>query len=188
MAKRTKLIPPALKHGLYSGMTLLPQEDRAAFEELRHSVFAEYEPNGPTEEEIVEEMSRLMWRKQNLVTYRLADEAKARHSSIYSALSPPLIFPMLGTHEEETRSPEELRDLRRQADQRARTELGPWLEIVEIGDVATTDHLLNEFAIIERINAMFDRCLKRLLMVRGIKSISRSTSKDSTSSNSKQAA
>jgi hypothetical protein len=52
-------------------MTLLPQEDRAEF---RRSVFAEYEPHGPTEEEIVEEMSRVMWRKQNLVTYRLAEE------------------------------------------------------------------------------------------------------------------
>jgi len=93
MAKRTKLIPPALKHGLYSEMTLLPQEDRAAFEELRRSVFVEYEPNGPTEEEIVEEMSRLMWRKQNLVTYRLAEEARDRHSSIYCGLGPPPIFP-----------------------------------------------------------------------------------------------
>jgi hypothetical protein len=92
---------------------------------------------------------------------------------------------MLATHEEETRRPEELRVLRLEADQ-ARTELGPWLEFIEIGDVATTDHLLDEFAIIERINAMFDP-LKRLLMVRGIKSISRSTSRDSASSNTKAA-
>jgi hypothetical protein len=126
-----------------------------------------------------------MWRKQNLVTYRLAEEARDRHSTIYCSLGPPPLFPMLATHEEETRRPEELRVLRLEADQ-ARTELGPWLEFIEIGDVATTDHLLDEFAIIERINAMFDR-LKRLLMVRGIKSISRSTSRDSASSNTKAA-
>jgi hypothetical protein len=177
--ERTNSIPPALKHGLYSGMTVLPQEDRAEFEEFRRSVFAEYEPNGPTEEEIVQEMSRLLWRKRNLVTYRMAEKATRTHLSILERLTPsrgldPILHGLTPSPEEE----KERRELREYADQQARTELGPWFDLVEIGHVATTDHLLNEFAMIERINSMVDRCLKRLLMVRGIKSISRPSSKD----------
>ena len=75
---------------------------------------------------------------------------------------------LVGYGEEETRSPEELRVLRKQADQEAQTELGPALEFVVAGDVATTDHLLSELSIAERLEDMIDRCLKRLLMVKGL--------------------
>jgi hypothetical protein len=79
-------------------------------------------------------------------------------------------------YEPETRSPEELRALRKQADEEAQTELGAALELVEIGDVATTEYLLNELSIAERLDSMIDRCFKRLLFVRGLKSLSSSSS------------
>ena len=43
----------ALKHGGYSGLTLLPGEDRFAFEKLRRELFAELKPQGRLEQEIV---------------------------------------------------------------------------------------------------------------------------------------
>ncbi|MGA8294793.1 MAG: hypothetical protein WB820_20375, partial [Rhodoplanes sp.] len=61
----------ALKHGGYSGLTLLPGEDRFAFEKLRRELFAELKPQGRLEQEIVTDIARLIWRKQNLGSYEL---------------------------------------------------------------------------------------------------------------------
>jgi hypothetical protein len=171
MTNRTNRIPPALKHGVYSGLALLPGEDPIAHEKFCEEILSEYKPVGRSEEDIVMNMASLMWRRENLITYRLADHARKRHSSIYNALRPAFTVPLL-SYQEETRTPEELRALRRQADQQAQTELGPALELVEAGDVVTTDHLLSELSIAERLEDMIDRCIKRLLMVRGYKSLS----------------
>jgi hypothetical protein len=181
MVKRSNRIPPALKHGVYSGMALLPGEDPVAYEKFREEILSEHKPVGRSEVDIVTNMADLMWRRQNLVTYRVAEHARKKHSSIYHKLSPPFMgMPLLG-YEPETRSPEELRALRKQADEEAQTELGPALELVEIGDVATTDYLLNELSIAERLDSLIDRYFKRLLFVRGLKSLSSSSAAPSPS-------
>jgi hypothetical protein len=59
------------------------------------------------------------------------------------------------------------------------------LELAEIGDV---EYLLKELDIIERINGMIDRCIKRLLMIRGAKSLSESSSTSIPPSRGKKAA
>jgi hypothetical protein len=59
MSKRTNHIPPALKHGIYSGIGLLPGEDPAAFEKFKQELFDEFAPVGRSEEDIVENMSYL---------------------------------------------------------------------------------------------------------------------------------
>ena len=56
----------------------------------------------------------------------------------------------------------------------ARTELGAAIELVEIGDVATIEYLEKELGIRERLHGMIARLEKRLLFLRGIKSISSS--------------
>jgi hypothetical protein len=38
-------------------------------------------------------------------------------------------------------------------------------------DVVTDDRLLAELAVEERLDALIDKCIKRLLMVRGVKSM-----------------
>jgi hypothetical protein len=43
--------------------------------------------------------------------------------------------------------------------------------LVEIGEAATLDGLMKELASEERLEAMIDRCLKRLLFLRGLKSL-----------------
>lgn len=116
MSKQTNRIPPALKHGCYSGMTLLPTEDRAEFDKLQRDLIDEYQPVGRSEEIIVSNLSRLMWRRQNLAIYRLAEYARDRHSSIYWKLGPLTEFGMISLGKE-TRSPEELRALRKEADE-----------------------------------------------------------------------
>jgi hypothetical protein len=54
---------------------------------------------------------------------------------------------------------EELRALRKQVEEEAKSELGPALDLVEVGDVATTDYLLKELSIAERLDNMIGRCL-----------------------------
>jgi hypothetical protein len=184
MSKGIKAVPPALKHGLYSGMTLLPQEDEAAFEKHRRAVYDEYEPNGASEVDTIDELSSLLWRKKHLLIYNLAEEARIRRMSFFSHQHGS--FPLL-TFGEKMPSPEETRELNRKATERAEADLGPWLELTEIGDIATTDYLLKELDLIERINGMIDRCVKRLLMIRGAKSLSASTSRDIPSRRKKAA-
>jgi hypothetical protein len=149
MSKRTNNLAPALKHGVYSGMTLLPGEDPAAFDKFRLEIMGEYKPTGRSEMCVVENVCRLMWRKQNLLPYRLAKYANQKMYGVSSLKLPHL------------------------TDEEAKTEFGAvGLELVEIGYVATTNYLLEELSITERLDNLIDRCLKRLLFIRGLKSIS----------------
>jgi hypothetical protein len=53
----------------------------------------------------------------------------------------------------------------------ARSELGDAFALAELGDAATIDRLLQDLAVEERLDAMIDKCLKRLLYLRGLKSL-----------------
>lgn len=50
-----------------------------------------------------------------------------------------------------------------EAESIARQELGESYRLVEMGEQATIDCLLNELAVQERLDAMVEKCLKRLL-------------------------
>jgi hypothetical protein len=86
VSKRTKiLLPAALKHGGYSGVSVLPGEDKAAFEKLRRDLINELKPNGPLEDDIVMTIAHYVWRKQNLKTYRKAEAAKKWHDELLAS-------------------------------------------------------------------------------------------------------
>jgi hypothetical protein len=55
--------------------------------------------------------------------------------------------------------------------EQARKELGDTYELVEIGETAKVDCLLRELEIEERLGGMIDKCLKRSLFLRGLKTI-----------------
>ena len=179
MRKNSKHVPPALKHGIYSAIGLLPTEDRAEFEKFKEEIFDDYKPVGRSEKIIVEEIACLQWRIEHLSTYGVAMRARERHRAICSELDPPSARgsfpPLLGFEPEpESRSPEELEALRKSVEKEARTELGPAIELVEIGDVATIEYLEKELDIRERLHGTIARLEKRLLFLRGIKSLSSS--------------
>jgi hypothetical protein len=184
MRKNSKLVPPALKHGIYSAIGLLPTEDPAEFEKFKLEIFDDYKPAGRSEMIIVEEIAGLQWRLQHLPTYGIAIRARERRSTIYSKLDPPSpgwSSPLLGFEPEpESRSPEELEALRKSVVKQVRTELGPAIDLVEIGDVATIEYLEKELGIRERLHGMIARLEKRLLYLRGIKSISSSSATSSS--------
>jgi len=85
----------------------------------------------------------------------------------------PLIDP--DYREPEPPSPEELAARRKAADEQAKAELGDAIELVELGDVVTYEFLEKQLAIMERLEVMIARAYKKLLYVRGVKSMSFST-------------
>ena len=127
----------------------VPLEDEAEYEKHRRAVFDEYKPNGPSELDTIDELSSLFWRKKHLLIYKLAANVRLKRSSFlaHEEFSSP--FHLL-TPGERLHTPEEMRELDKKATERAKTELGAWLELVDIGEVATTEYLLQELDIIER--------------------------------------
>ncbi len=85
-------------------MTVLPGEDPAGFRKLQEDLFAEFAPDGPLEEDIVETIARLTWRKQNLLTYGMAATARNLRDRIELSMLITGQFLHLGIHELLSRS------------------------------------------------------------------------------------
>jgi hypothetical protein len=183
MPKSSKHVPPALKHGIYSAIGLLPTEDPAEFEKFKQEIFDDYRPVGRSEKIIVEEIAGLQWRLYHLSTFGMAMRARDRRSAIYSKLPASGWYPRLVGYEEpepDPRSPEELEALRKSVEKESRTELGAAIELVNIGDVATIEYMEKELGIRDRLHGAIARLEKRLLFLRGIKSISSSSAASSS--------
>jgi len=173
MLTRPNKVHPALKHAGYSATTLLPGEDPAAFEKLHRALIHEFAPLGTLEEEIVADMARLTWRKQNLATFRIAQLAQKRHHEINAEKVPALIF---ADDEDYLAAQEARREGYRAAKEQAQQELGDTYELIDIGEPATIKGLMDELDIKERLDSFISKCLKQLLMVRGVKSLSAASS------------
>ena len=176
MRKNSKRIPSALKHGIYSGLGLLPTESPAKFRKFKKQIFAELNLVGRLEEDIGEQIVQLEWRRQNFSTYDLAERVRARRNAIRSELVPEVRYldfpiPLRSEPDPENPTPEELRAAHRRANKRIQAELGAALELLEIGDVATLGHLEKRLAILDRLEAMIARFYKKLAYVRAIKSM-----------------
>jgi len=134
MSVRAKKFHPALKHGGYSATGLLPGEDPADFEKLHQDLIAELQPDGPTEKDIVATITRLIWRKQNLDTFRIAESARTRYSAIRSEKVPPTpSFDYLNASSVAP-DPAEVQAGEEAAEAQARKGLGNRYEFVEMGE------------------------------------------------------
>jgi hypothetical protein len=169
--RRSSHFPPALKHGAYSDTTVLPGEDPAAFKRLQDDVIAEFAPAGPLEEDIIESIASLMWRKQNLVTYRSAARARDQHSAILAKYAPHFDY-RFNLAAPDPRSPAEIHADQKAAEEEAKNALGEAFQFVTLGKIGTIERLLEDLAVIDRLDGMIERYVKRLLLVRGAKSIS----------------
>jgi len=166
-------VHPALKHGAYSQSILLPGEDPDAFEQLHADLIAEFAPIGRLEEDIVLTIAQHVWRKQNLATYRVAERARDR----WNALKPPESprYALSEANYEELCAKED----------NLQKELGESWGLMEMGQAGTIDYAVKEAIIIDRLDGMIDRCIKRLMLVRGFKSISSSSPEPASSKQSK---
>jgi hypothetical protein len=84
MLTQVKKTHPALKHGGYAATTILPGEDLTAFKKLHRELIAELSPQGTLECDVVGTLARLLWRKQNLTTFRVAELAQEYRQAIQS--------------------------------------------------------------------------------------------------------
>ena len=160
MSVQVKKLHPALKHGAYSATALLPGEDSAAFRELHQKIIAELAPVGALEEDIVGTIARLLWRKENLATLRIAELAREHDVRIRAR---KLQF---RTEEflEFDIPPAQREAAMQAAEDQAREELGEKYELVEVGEAATVARLLQDFGVEERLDSMIDKGLKRFLL------------------------
>ena len=74
----------ALRHGILSQHTVLPWEDGEEYRTLLEALVTEHNPQGPTEEHLVEELAGIIWRKRRL---RLGENA-AHHRALRRASDP----------------------------------------------------------------------------------------------------
>jgi hypothetical protein len=191
MPVRAKKSHPALKHGGYAATIVFPGESVAAFEKLHQDLIADFTADGALEADIVADLAGRLWRKQNLATFRAAevarqrcDEIGSRHVTRYSGLvfhTEAQVKEMLGYSEEKELQKKaalaEREKAIQAADEIARNELGEDMyELAKMADTVTIACLMDDLAVEERLDAMIDKCIKRLLMAKGIKSISASSS------------
>jgi len=170
MTARIKGRHPALKHAGYSVTSILPGESAAEFEKHHRELIAELTPNGALENEIVATIAHLLWRRKNLGSCRIAKRVQRRMIQIRDAM-----VPMDYGVSKSDKSDDFDKTFTEQwhaAESEARKELGELYGLVEMGEEATVDCLIDDLAVQERLDAMIDKCLKRLLFVRGLKSIS----------------
>jgi hypothetical protein len=157
-------LPAALKHGAYSTATLLPGEDAGAFDRLHQSLIAELGPVGVLEEHIVANMARFVWRREHLDILRVTKLVEARiWTLIKDQLMTRIVTGSDSTTDADTR--------RAAAEAQAREELGDVCDLTQVD--ATEDRLTSEIETRARLDEMIDKCLKRLLFLRGLKSVSR---------------
>ncbi len=157
MPAETAPLPPALKHAAYSIAALLPGEDKAAFERLHESLVAELAPEGALEDHIVANMARFVWRRDHLGVLHLARIAQKRIDAIRRREL------KLTTLESEA--------VWQKSRAKAREELGDVCDLVEGG--ITEEEIAREIDLRAKLDDMIDKCLKRLLFVRGLKSMGR---------------
>jgi hypothetical protein len=117
----------------------------------------------------VASIARLLWRKNNLATFRIAASARrdwqlARDGTFKRTLA-------FWNGKDRPKIEDALDDLHK-----ARKEFGERYKFIEIGDIATLDQLMKDLIVEERLDAMIDKCIKRLLFLRGLKSISQTSS------------
>jgi hypothetical protein len=178
MAPRFRVKKPhnAVKHGGYSTMGLLPGESPAEFEKMRKNLIDELPARGPLEEDIVCTIARLLWRKQNLSTFHTAKWAREqRNRMIREETDRRIRLCYEEMPDDHCEKNEKLRAASREAiraaDEEARNELGEYFELA-LDDLGTTNRLMADLEVEERLDAAIDKCIKRLLMLRGVKSMS----------------
>jgi hypothetical protein len=67
MSKPSTKSKNALRHGLYASDMVLPWENEADFKALLAEFCDEYQPLGPTEQELVIDLTRLRWIKRRIM-------------------------------------------------------------------------------------------------------------------------
>ena len=179
MVKRVKhkKANPALKHGGYSKRCVLPGEKLADFEKVFGELVDEFQPAGFAERDVVFNMARLYWRKQNLETFEVAQELSWRQSmfieqekqrrGLLVIIREQRLLETDKEFEARLQAEQDCKEAEQVGEDRARKEFGKTYQL--IGESA--ERMFRTLSIEERLDAMIDKCVKRLLTLRGVKSM-----------------
>lgn len=162
---------PALKHAGYSSVGILPGENAADFAKLQRDLVAEFGPQGALEEEIVMTIAHCLWRRRNLATFRIAKRVQ-RHMRHMSATAMQATDSGVQNGHDQSELERRFMEKWNVIEGRVREEFGELYVLVEMGEEVTLDGLKDELEVQSRLDATIDRCIKRLLLVRGLKSMS----------------
>jgi hypothetical protein len=184
---RYKKVSPALKHGAYSEAVLLPGEDPSEFEELHRGLVEELTPHGRLEEETVAALARLVWRRQNLQMFEIDQLSHLIAMGLEKAATQE---PGEWDSRDDDEIISEFNELAK-ANQRYDKAQGTrkekaGSELLEISKTATLKRLMKELDVEQRLDAMIDKLIKRLLFLRGLKSITSSAATPSPSTAQKR--
>jgi hypothetical protein len=165
---------PALRSGLYSALSVLPGENCAAFNRLHRQLIVEYRPDGVSESNLVADIARLIWRKDNLPIYRLSYYAQRfRHQVIERKVAELSFDPDLaGTIEAEVEKEEQAR---KNAEREVREMLGPDSKLLELSEMINDKALREELDVIDRFDVIINRKIKQLFQIKAMKEVARLT-------------
>jgi hypothetical protein len=162
------------KHGGYSTRRAVPGEREADFKKLKDEVIDELKPTGALEHDVVDTIGWLLWRKQNMGVFRVAEQLRQiRDQFIDDAYRQRNVdrgfgAPLCPGEAEDTAKRKEAE---RAGEAEARKKIGrdqyEWIE----SEAATVVGLLKDVELEERLNASIYRCIKQLLALRGVKSL-----------------
>ena len=181
-----KTIPNALKHGAFSKINFLPGEDPQEFENLKSSLFAEYNATGRSEEEVLESIAAVIWKERRLGLYlhikvlrdKLSREAKQPPRGALDPLALAIArFKAGGKADpveerilDKDRAEEEAERIAREKEaaeaEKNRTDDE---RLLAIGDEFTLDELNKELEVQAKLQAILDRLFKRLWQIKAFK-------------------
>jgi hypothetical protein len=163
---------PALKHGAYSEAVLMPGEDPAAFRRLHRDLIEELSPTGRLEEETVASIARLVWRRQNLANFAIGQIVELIALSIEN--TPPEKTNLPSSKEELLAGIDELDQAARRMEKEKESRKSS-MDFLEVASKVALDRLMKELELEERLDTMIERLIKRLMYLKGLKSIMSST-------------
>jgi hypothetical protein len=143
---------------------------------LHEDLMSEFSPDGPLQEDAVATIARLLWRKQNLDTFRIAERARKRLAAIWlekvPSTTPPLPdFDLLLNRSTDWEPPSapEIEEGKKVAEQQARKELGTDCYLLaDMGDGATISRMLEDLKVEERLGSLIGQQVKRLMLLNEI--------------------
>jgi hypothetical protein len=122
------------------------------------------------EEETVLSIARLTWRRQNLARFEAGQLSHYLFETLKRVVAEESDDDMRKFDKEILAAFDKLAEVSKRAREGTRAAV----EIVEGYNVAVLARLMKELDVEERLDAMIDRLIKRLLFVRGLKSITSS--------------
>jgi hypothetical protein len=90
MSSNRRKLPNAIKHGVYSHITILPGENPKEFLGLYLSLLKEWAPRGATEEEAVLSIAIAMWRKRRIQRFIQISVHKNMRDPTHASYNPPM--------------------------------------------------------------------------------------------------